>query len=126
MVRPQSAVFFFEEDSSIPEHSKPLMLEAVLFCPILQWMSDKLLADGVQRFFVVCGPRFAEAARALYTSHSTVSRAVSALEKELGVPLLVRSNRLLGLTPAGELLLHEGKTLLAAADSLCEKVKEQT
>ena len=69
---------------------------------------------------------FAEAARALYTSHSTVSRAVSALEKELGVALLVRSNRLLGLTPAGELLLHEGKALLAAADSLCEKVKEQT
>ena len=51
---------------------------------------------------------------------------VSALEKELGVPLLRRSNRLLGLTPAGELLLHEGKALLAAADSLCEKVKEQT
>ena len=69
---------------------------------------------------------FGAAARTLYTSHSTVSRAVSALEKELGVALLVRSNRLLGLTPAGELLLHEGKTLLAAADSLCEKVKEQT
>lgn len=69
---------------------------------------------------------YAEAARALYTSHSTVSRAVSALEKELGVALLVRSNRLLGLTPAGELLLREGKALLAAADSLCEKVKEQT
>ena len=68
---------------------------------------------------------FAEAARALYTSHSTVSRAVSALEKELGVALLVRSNRLLGLTPAGELLLREGRVLLAAADSLCEKVKEQ-
>ena len=67
---------------------------------------------------------FAQAARQLYTSHSTVSRAVSALEKELGVPLIVRSNRLLGLTPAGELLLHEGKALLAAADSLCEKVKE--
>ena len=26
MVRPESAVFFFEEDSSIPESSKPLML----------------------------------------------------------------------------------------------------
>ena len=35
---------------------------------------------------------FAEAARALYTSHSTVSRAVSALEKELGVPLLDRKS----------------------------------
>lgn len=67
---------------------------------------------------------FAEAARALYTSHSTVSRAVSALEKELGVALIVRSNRLLGLTPTGDLLLHEGKALLAAADSLCEKIKE--
>ena len=67
---------------------------------------------------------FAQAARQLYTSHSTVSRAVSALEKELGVPLIVRSNRLLGLTPAGELLLQEGKALLAAADSLCEKIKE--
>ena len=53
MVRPQSAVFFFEEDSSIPEHSKPLMLEAVSICPILQRMSDKLLADGVQRISVV-------------------------------------------------------------------------
>ena len=44
---PQRAVFFLEEDSSLPAHSKPLMLEAVLFCPILKWMSDKLLADGV-------------------------------------------------------------------------------
>ena len=67
---------------------------------------------------------YAEAARALYTSHSTVSRAVSALEKELGVALITRSNRLRGLTPAGELLLHEGKALLTAADNLCEKVKE--
>ena len=56
---PQRAVFFLEEDSSLPAHSKPLMLEAVLFCPILRWMSDKLLADGVQRFFAVSSPRFA-------------------------------------------------------------------
>ncbi len=31
MDRPQRAVFFLEEDSSVPEHSKPLMLEAVVF-----------------------------------------------------------------------------------------------
>ena len=30
---PQRAVFFLEEDSSLPAHSKPLMLEAVLFLP---------------------------------------------------------------------------------------------
>ena len=88
MVRPQSAVFFFEEDSSIPEHSKPLMLEAVLFCPILQWMSDKLLADGVQRFFVVCGPRFAEEARACFPADAdvTVSEQQSDLMKFLNSP----------------------------------------
>lgn len=53
---PQRAVFFLEEDSSLPAHSKPLMLEAVLFCPILKWMSDKLLADGVQRFLLSPAP----------------------------------------------------------------------
>lgn len=63
MVRPLSAVFFMEEDHEIPAGSKPLMLEAVLSCPILLWMSSQLLADGVQRFFIVCGPRFAEEAR---------------------------------------------------------------
>ena len=69
---PQRAVFFLEEDSSLPAHSKPLMLEAVLFCPILRWMSDKLLADGVQRFFVVSGPRFAREARACFPEDADV------------------------------------------------------
>lgn len=66
---------------------------------------------------------YARAARTLYTSHSTISRAVTALEKELGVTLISRSNRIQGLTPAGELLLREGKTLLTEADELCEKMK---
>ncbi len=72
MDHPQRAVFFLEEDSSIPAHAKPLMLEAVLFCPILRWMSDKLLADGVQRFFVVSGPRFAREARACFPEDADV------------------------------------------------------
>lgn len=67
---------------------------------------------------------FTQAARELYTSHSTVSRAVSALEKELGVTLISRSNRVQGLTAAGDMLLAEGKELLFAADSLCEKIRE--
>ena len=32
---PQRAVFFLEEDSSLPAHSKPLMLEAVLFLSLI-------------------------------------------------------------------------------------------
>ena len=56
---------------------------------------------------------FSAAGRELYTSHSTVSRAVSALEKEMGVTLISRSNRVLGLTGAGELLLGLGALLAA-------------
>ena len=81
MTRPESAVFFLEEDSSILEGSKPLMLEAVLFCPILQWAGRQLLADGVQRFFVVVGPRFAEEARKCFPAEADV--IVSEQQKDL-------------------------------------------
>ena len=85
---PERAVFFLEEDSSIPAHSKPLMLEAVLFCPILTWVSDKLQADGVQRFFVVCGPRFVEEARKCFPAEAdvTVSEQQSDLMAFLNTP----------------------------------------
>lgn len=57
------AVIFLEDISPDPAQQKPLMLEAVLFCPILDWVVQKLKADGVERFFVVCGPAYADAAR---------------------------------------------------------------
>ena len=66
---------------------------------------------------------FSPAARSLYTSHSTVSRAVSALEKELDTELFIREHKLLNLTAAGELLLEEAKKLLAMADEIQEKIK---
>ena len=85
---PQRAVFFLEEDSSLPAHSKPLMLEAVLFCPILKWMSDKLLADGVQRFFAVSSPRFAQEVRACFPEDAdvTISEQHSELLDFLNTP----------------------------------------
>ena len=54
---------------------------------------------------------FSQAARKLYISHSTTSRAVSALEDELGVRLFERDNRIFSLTKQGELLLQEAKEL---------------
>lgn len=73
MNQPKGAVLIMEEDALIPAHAKPLMLEAVLFCPILSWMSNRLLADGVRRFFVVCGPRFAAQARSCFPEDAEVS-----------------------------------------------------
>ena len=69
-----------------------------------------------------CGG-FSAAARRLYISHSTTSRAVAALEEELGVKLLERGSHCVRLTPAGELLLREAKSLLEAADTIADKVK---
>ena len=66
---------------------------------------------------------FSEAARKLYISHSTTSRAVSALEKELGVKLMERDNHVSALTAAGQVMLEEAEKLLKAMDESMERVK---
>ena len=88
MDRPQCAVIFLEEDASIPAHAKPLILEAVLFCPMLTWVGKKLLADGVQRFFVVCGAAFAEEVRSCFPEDAdvVVSEQQSELNRFLSTP----------------------------------------
>ena len=59
----------------------------------------------------------------LYMSHSTMSRAVSALEQEFGVRLISRDNHVAGLTPEGEKLYELAKKLLSMADELEEKMR---
>ena len=44
------AVFFLEEDDDLS--TRPLMLQRVLFCPILAWLRQQLRAEGIGRFFV--------------------------------------------------------------------------
>lgn len=67
---------------------------------------------------------FSAAGRRLYKSHSSVSRTVSALERELGVTLAVRDRNSFALTKAGRTLYERGKALLAAADELEISVRE--
>ena len=67
---------------------------------------------------------FTRGAKKLYISHSTTSRAISALEEELGVQLLRRDNRVLGLTPAGEALREEASALLEQAERVAERVRQ--
>ena len=45
------AVFFLEDDSS-DVSIRPLMLQPVLFCPILSWLRQQLRGEGVERFIV--------------------------------------------------------------------------
>ena len=61
MVRPNSAVLVMEEPS---DARRPLMLHDFLAEPILTRMGRQLLADGIQRLFLVCAPELAGEARA--------------------------------------------------------------
>ena len=69
-----------------------------------------------------CGS-FTAAAKQLYISHSTTSRAISALEDELGVRLFYRGNRVNGLTAPGETLLEEAVKMLDAAEAEKKRVR---
>ena len=66
---------------------------------------------------------FSAAARRLYKSHSSVSRAVSALERELGVSLCVRDSRSFAPTEAGQRLYEGARALLKAAGELEQSVR---
>src|SRR5918911_5046049 len=65
---------------------------------------------------------FSGAALALSYTQSTVSEAIAALERELGVTLLDRSSRPVGVTPAGEVVLRHAETLLGQAGAIEEEL----
>ena len=66
---------------------------------------------------------FTRAADRLFVSHSTVSRSLSALEDELGVRLVERDNRVVGLTAAGERLRDRAGELVRLADEIDEEMR---
>lgn len=59
---------------------------------------------------------FTKAARVLRVSQSAISEQLADLEREIKVPLLIRSPRKTVLTPPGELFLEEAYRILVAAD----------
>ncbi len=66
---------------------------------------------------------FSRAAARLHLAQSALSAQIRRLETEVGGPLLLRSTRQVELTPAGELLLAEGRAIIAAADGTLERVR---
>jgi DNA-binding transcriptional LysR family regulator len=77
------------------------------------------------RYFVAVAEErnITRAAERLHISQPALSAAVRQLEQLLGVELLDRSDRVLRVTPAGELLLSEGRGLLAEADRVFDAVR---
>lgn len=67
---------------------------------------------------------FAKAAEELNKATSALSYTVQKLEEQLAVTVFQRQGRRSVLTPAGELLLHEGRDILAATALLADKTRE--
>ena len=70
--------------------------------------------DGVEAFLRVAERRsFSAAAADLGVSPSAVSQTIRALEDRIGVPLLMRTTRSVGLTQAGDVFLARTKPAMA-------------
>lgn len=65
-----------------------------------------------------------KAAQELHISQPALSRRIIALEEELGISLLNRSNTGVELTEGGRLFYKEAKKLILAEQNLREKMKE--
>lgn len=64
------------------------------------------------------------AAKELYVSQPTLSRAVTRLEEELGVTLLDRSRTPITLTPAGECYLHYAEEMLVSRKKMLQELSD--
>jgi DNA-binding transcriptional LysR family regulator len=67
---------------------------------------------------------FSQAAKAVFATQSTVSKAVKQLEEELGIPLLDRIGRRSMLTAAGDIVYRRALKLLAERDDLVAELAE--
>jgi DNA-binding transcriptional LysR family regulator len=77
--------------------------------------------DQLRGFVAVADElHFGRAATRLKMTQPPLSRQIQKLEREVGVQLLVRDNRRVGLTAAGQVFLTEARRLLALADAAPE------
>jgi len=77
------------------------------------------------RYFVAVAEElhFGRAAHRLRMAQPGLSQQIRSLEQQLGVRLLERTSRQVKLTPAGALLLVEGRRLLAQAERTADQVR---
>ena len=64
------------------------------------------------------------AAKRCFVTQPALSRAIAELERELGCPLLIRKNKGVSLTPAGEVCLSGARRILKECELLARQVHE--
>lgn len=78
------------------------------------------------RYFVSLGESrsFTQAAERHYLSQTAITQQIRALEETVGLQLVDRTKRPIGLTPAGTVFLQEAKNILARVDAAVEKARD--
>ena len=83
--------------------------------------------DGLQVFLAVArAGRISTAARRLGVEHTTISRRLSALESDLGVPLFYRTTTGYLLTSHGQNVLSNAETMEHAAMAVAARARESS
>jgi len=78
----------------------------------------------LEYFVAVCEElNFTKAAQQFYISQTAVSLQIKALEEELGVLLLTRTNRKVSLTSAGKTFLEDARAIIRRAHDAAERAK---
>ena len=82
--------------------------------------------DDLQAFLRIAQEgSFSKAAAALRVPKATLSRRIAQLERDLGVPLLVRTTRSVQVTDAGRAFIPEAAAVLAALEDATARVREE-
>lgn len=78
----------------------------------------------VLKYFTVVAAEgsITKAAERLFITQPTLSRQIAELEEEVGSPLLVRTNRSVSLTAAGELLLCRAEEMIALEEKIIDEL----
>ena len=69
----QKVAVFLPESGDLSPYGKPLMLQEVLFCPVLTWCVRAWKSRGVERFFLVCEENLRERGLACFPDGSDVT-----------------------------------------------------
>lgn len=67
---------------------------------------------------------YTQAASSLFVSQSTLSRSISALEKEIGASLIQRDFHYVTLTPAGEIMNREMQSVVTKINTIIRQVQD--
>jgi DNA-binding transcriptional LysR family regulator len=87
-------------------------------------MAELVDLESIRRFIVVAEElNFTRAAAHLGLAQPPLSAAIGKLERKLGVQLLERTSRRVTLTPAGAVLLEQGRIAVEAASAAVERTR---